>query len=78
MRIKEAVSSLIQEAIDCHASDLFFLTQKGKLVVNFRIINGIANQANFSINEGKDIICAYPVLVIILTASHWLSELFTV
>lgn len=43
MRIKEAVSSLIQEAIDCHASDLFFLIQKGKLVVNFRTINGIAN-----------------------------------
>ena len=56
MRIKEAVSSLIQEAIDCHASDLFFLTQKGKLVVNFRTINGIANQANFSINEGKELI----------------------
>lgn len=56
MRIKKAVDSLIEEAINQRASDIFFLTQDNKMVINFRIITGIVNQASYSMNEGKEII----------------------
>lgn len=56
MRIKEAVNSLIEEAISFHASDVFFLVRKKVLLVNFRTIKGISNQAKFSFNEGREII----------------------
>lgn len=56
MRIKKAVDSLIKEAINQRASDIFFLIQDNKMVINFRIITGIVNQASYSMNEGKEII----------------------
>lgn len=56
MRIKKAVDSLIEEAINQRASDIFFLIQDNKMVINFRIITGIVNQASYSMNEGKEII----------------------
>ena len=36
MRIKDTVNNLIEEAINERASDIFFLLQRNKLVVNFR------------------------------------------
>lgn len=56
MRIKKAVDSLVEEAINQRASDIFFLIQDNKMVINFRIITGIVNQASYSMNEGKEII----------------------
>lgn len=56
MRIKKAVDSLIKEAINQRASDIFFLIQDNKMVINLRIITGIVNQASYSMNEGKEII----------------------
>lgn len=56
MRIKKAVDSLIEEAINQRASDIFFLIRDNKMVINFRIITGIVNQASYSMNEGKEII----------------------
>lgn len=56
MRIKKAVDSLIEKAINQRASDIFFLIQDNKMVINFRIITGIVNQASYSMNEGKEII----------------------
>ena len=56
MKIKEAVNSLIEDAINEHASDIFFLIVGDNLVVKFRTITGLENQAEYSINEGKEMI----------------------
>ena len=56
MKIKEAVNSLIEDAINKHSSDIFFLMQGVNLVVRFRTIMGIENQAEYSIREGKEMI----------------------
>ena len=56
MKIKEAVNSLIEDAINKHSSDIFFLMRGVNLVVRFRTIMGIENQAEYSIREGKEMI----------------------
>ena len=56
MKIKEAVNSLIEDAINKHSSDIFFLMRGVNLVVRFRTIMGIENQAEYSIKEGKEMI----------------------
>ena len=56
MKIKEAVNSLIEDAINKHSSDIFFLMRGVNLVVRFRTITGIENQAEYSIREGKEMI----------------------
>lgn len=56
MKVKEAVNSLIEEAISFHASDIFFLSQKSELIIKFRTIKGITTQAKFSFKKGKEII----------------------
>ena len=56
MKIKEAVNSLIEDAINKHSSDIFFLMRGVKLVVRFRTIIGIEKQAEYSIKEGKEMI----------------------
>ena len=56
MKIKEAVNSLIEDAINKHSSDIFFLMRGVNLVVRFRTIIGIENQAEYSIKEGKEMI----------------------
>ena len=56
MKIKEAVNSLIEDAINKHSSDIFFLMRGVNLVVRFRTIIGIEKQAEYSIKEGKEMI----------------------
>ena len=56
MKIKEAVNSLIEDAINKHSSDIFFFMRGVNLVVRFRTIVGIENQAEYSIREGKEMI----------------------
>ncbi|WEV43029.1 competence type IV pilus ATPase ComGA [Lactobacillus sp. ESL0684] len=56
MRIKEVVGNLIETAISKHASDIFFLPDDNQLLVNLRTLKGFTNQANFTENEGKEII----------------------
>ena len=56
MKIKEAVNSLIEDAINKHSSDIFFLMREVNLVVRFRTIIGIEKQAEYSIKEGKEMI----------------------
>ncbi|CAM3095811.1 competence protein ComGA [Lactobacillus bombicola] len=56
MQIKQVVNSLIEAAIIAHASDLFFLVRRTKLVVNLRTTDGITSQADFTVNEGMEII----------------------
>lgn len=56
MRTKEAVNTLIDEAIALHSSDIFFLINEEQLMIKFRTINGIKLQDTFSINQGREII----------------------
>ena len=56
MKIKEAVNSLIEDALNKHSSDIFFLMRGVNLVVRFRTIIGIEKQAEYSIKEGKEMI----------------------
>ncbi|WP_294758901.1 competence type IV pilus ATPase ComGA [uncultured Lactobacillus sp.] len=56
MKIKEAVNSLIEDAINKHSSDIFFLMRGVNLVVRFRTIIGIEKEAEYSIKEGKEMI----------------------
>ena len=56
MKIKAAVNSLIEDAINKHSSDIFFLMRGVNLVVRFRTIIGIEKQAEYSIKEGKEMI----------------------
>lgn len=56
MRVKETVNSLIEQAIQKHASDIFFLIQNQELIINLRTIAGIKRQRSFSVNEGREVI----------------------
>ncbi|RMC25023.1 MULTISPECIES: competence type IV pilus ATPase ComGA [unclassified Lactobacillus] len=56
MRIKEVVNSLIESAIDLHASDVFFVVGVDEMIVNFRLVDELKKQATLSINEGRELI----------------------
>ena len=56
MHVKETVGEIIENAIAAHASDIFFLIRMEKVVVNLRTIDGLQKQAEFAVNEGKEII----------------------
>ncbi|GAA3636701.1 competence type IV pilus ATPase ComGA [Lactobacillus hamsteri] len=56
MEIKKIINELVEKAILCKSSDIFFLPKKEKIDVNFRTYMGVVSERSFSLEQGKEII----------------------
>lgn len=56
MEIKKIINELVEKAILCKSSDIFFLPKKEKIDVSFRTYKGVVSERSFSLEQGKEII----------------------
>lgn len=56
METKDLVDQILEEAIEKHASDIFFLIKEEKMLVNLRVSSGIQALRAYEITQGMEII----------------------